>query len=111
MNLRGSPLTDADLAKLAKCGICGEAADAALLRRVDSQDGAQIVGRNGNGDYAGVVFPYVWPGEHHVREYRLRRDKPELEQRADGSFKEKDKYLSPPGKGNILYFVPGTDPS
>jgi hypothetical protein len=80
-----------------------------LLRRVDSLTGAQIVGRNGSGDYAGILFPYVWPGMNHVREYRLRRDKPELEEVAGGRFKEKDKYLSPPGRGNMLYFVPGTE--
>jgi putative DNA primase/helicase len=39
----------------------------------------------------------------------LRRDKPDLEQKADGTIKEKAKYLSPPGRGNLLYFVPMTD--
>ena len=111
MNLRGSPLTDADLVKLAKCGISAELAETALLRRVDSQAGAEIVGRNGNADYSGVLFPYVWPGEDRVREYRLRRDHPELEAKPEGSHKERNKYLSPPGRGNMLYFCPGTDPA
>lgn len=109
MNLRGSALLKQDLEKLAKCGISQELAEAAMLRRVESLEGAEIVGRNGNADYAGVLFPYIWPGEDRVRDYRLRRDKPELEQKADGTFTERAKYLSPPGRGNMVYFVPGTD--
>ena len=108
-NLRGAVLLPADLDKLAKCGISRELAESAMLRRVDSREGAEIVGRNGSADYSGVLFPYVWPGENHVRDYRLRRDKPELEQKADGGFKERDKYISPPGRGNMLYLVPGTE--
>lgn len=45
-----------------------------------------------------------------LREHRLRRDRPELEQKPDGTLKERGKYLSPPGHGNLLYFTPGTDP-
>jgi putative DNA primase/helicase len=46
-------------------------AEQALLRRVDSVEGAAIVGHKGTGDYTGIVFPYVLPGEDHIREYRL----------------------------------------
>jgi hypothetical protein len=104
----GTALTPADLERLAKGGIPPELAEAAILRRVPSHEGAALVGRNGSGDYAGIVFPYQWPGESHIREYRLRRDKPELEAKPDGALKERTKYLSPPGRGNMLYFVPGT---
>ena len=111
MNLLGSPLGADDLARLEKCGITREVAEQAMLRRVESVDGAAIVGRNGSGDYAGIIFPYVWPGEQNLREYRLRRDRPDLEQKPDGTRKERGKYLSPPGRGNMLYFTPGADPT
>lgn len=81
------------------------------MRRVRSWEGAQIVGRRDNGKYAGIIFPYVWPGDAHCREYWLRRDTPEIEYDAEGSPKEKNKYLGPPGRGNLLYLVPGTDPA
>src|SRR5262249_41580941 len=70
-----------------------------------------IVGRNGAGDYAGIVFPYIWPGETGPREYRLRRDHPDLEYDPSGKPKERAKYLTAPGRGNLLYLVPGTEPS
>jgi P4 family phage/plasmid primase-like protien len=111
MNPRGLPLRVNDLAGLEKCAITGAVAERAMLRRVESVDGAEIVGRNDRGDYAGVIFPNVWPGEQHIREYRLRRDRPDLEKKSDGTLKERGKYLSPPGRGNLLYFTPGTDPT
>src|SRR5262245_28731589 len=104
-------LTAQDLAALEKCFISPQLAEQAGLFRVDSQTGGQLIGRNGSGDYSGIVFRYLWPGEAHPREYRLRLDHPDLEQQSDGSITEKGKYLSPPGRGNILYFVPGTKPS
>lgn len=109
-NLRGGELLPADFEKLAKSGISRELAEQAMLRRVESHEGAEIVGRNGfRGDYAGVLFPYTWPSESGIRDYRLRRDKPELEPKPEGGFSERGKYLSPPGRGNMLYLVPGTD--
>lgn len=63
-----------------------------------------------NGSYSGIIFPYVWPGENHCREYWLRRDKPEIEYDSSGAPKEKHKYLGPPGRGNLLYVVPGMAP-
>jgi hypothetical protein len=107
MDLPGAALSRSDLEELARSGISTEVAEQAMLRRVDTFDGAQIVGRNGNADYAGIAIPYIWPGDDHVREYRLRRDKPEMEQGKDGRFKERNKYLSPPGRGNMLYLPPG----
>lgn len=109
MTLPGSPLSAADLAQLAKCGISAELAERAKLRRVASLEGGQLIGRNGSGDYSGVIFPYFMPGEDRIREVRLRRDKPPLEAKPDGTWKEKEKYLSPPGRSNMAYFMPGTD--
>ncbi len=99
-----------DTESLARSFITPELAEQARLYRVTSEEGAQLVGRNGHGQYAGLVFPYIWPGETSVRENRLRRDHPDLEQQPDGTTKEKAKYLSPPGRGSMLYFVPQTSP-
>jgi len=107
---RGGPLREADYETLERSWISRGLADQALLRRVISVDGAQIVGRSDNGSYEGIVFPYVWPGEDHIREYWLRRDRPEIERDAEGKPKEKNKYLGPPGRGNRLYITPGTQP-
>lgn len=79
---------------------------AAQLRRVDSLTGAELVGRK-SGNHAGVAIPYFFPGTSEVREYRLRRDHPDMEIDSKGQVKRKQKYLSPPGRGNMLYFPPG----
>jgi Domain of unknown function (DUF3854)/D5 N terminal like len=50
------------------------------------------------------------PGTNRVREYRLRRDSPEMEY-SHGVLKPRAKYLSPQGRGNMVYFVPGTEES
>ena len=92
---------------LERCYITAELADRAGLFRVDSAEGRRLVGRkDSNRDYAGVVFPYYLSGNEDSREYRLRRDHPDLEQRGS-EVKEKAKYLSPPGGGNRFYFPPG----
>jgi hypothetical protein len=104
--MTGSELTESDYRKLSVSWIPRELANAAGIIRVDSREGADLVGRNGNGDYAGLAFPYHWPGENQTREYRLRRDHPDLELQPDGSTKEKNKYLSPPGRASKLYFAP-----
>jgi hypothetical protein len=83
-------------------------AESAFLRRVDSWTGAQLVGRKG-GDYTDIAIPYFAPGDRHVREYRLRRDHPDLEADSSGQLKIKQKYLSPPGRSNMLYLPPGCD--
>jgi hypothetical protein len=110
LNLAGQPITTEDYRRLLARWIERETADCSLFRRVDSQEGAEIVGRNGSGNYAGLLLPYVWPGEDRVREYRLRRDAPDIEYDANGRPKERGKYLSPPGRGNLLYFPVGVDP-
>jgi len=73
-------------------------------------DGREIVGRRG-GNYAGIIIPYFLPGSDRVREYRLRRDQPDLEYDSAGNLKPRQKYLSPPGRSNMLYLVPGVGPS
>ena len=107
-NLIGSELSRADLSTLEARWISREIAEAALLRRVDSFHGTQLVGRKG-GDYAGVAIPYFAPDSPHVREYRLRRDHPDLEADANGDLKVTQKYLSPPGRGNMIYLPPAID--
>ena len=85
-------------------------ADRAGLRRVDSLTGGEIIGRK-SGNYAGIVIPYFSPGSGHVREYRLRRDQPDLEYDSAGNLKPRQKYLSPPGRSNMLYLAPGVGTS
>src|SRR5438045_1517999 len=65
--------------------------------RVDSLTGGEMVGRKG-GDYSGIAIPYFHPGAERVRDYRLRRDHPDMEYDGGGSFKVKQKYLSPPDR-------------
>nr|MDQ3820883.1 DUF3854 domain-containing protein [Acidobacteriota bacterium] len=103
-------LTQHDISVLGDSFITPDVIEQAQIFRVNSADGATLIGRNGRSDYAGLVFPYYWPGEPSPREYRLRRDRPELEQKSDGTFKEKNKYLSPPGRANMFYIPPGTPP-
>lgn len=102
------PLTEADLKLLSASFITPALAHSVGIFRVASPDGAEITGRNGSADYSGIIFPYKLPGVSSVREYRLRRDNPDLEQGSDGEVKQKRKYLAPPGRGNLLYFVPMT---
>jgi putative DNA primase/helicase len=108
LTLPGTQLEPRDLEKFAACGIPPALATQAMLRRVTSAEGAALVGRNGGGDYAGVAFPYLWPGSDRPRDFRLRRDRPELEYDVAGRPKERGKYMAPPGRANMLYFVPGT---
>jgi putative DNA primase/helicase len=105
INLRGDPLTSRDLAALGKRWIDRATAQRQYLRRVNSLDGGEAIGKNGAGNYAGVLIANVWPGSDYIREYRLRRDHPDIE---NGKPK---RYLAPPGRGNLLYFPVGTDPA
>lgn len=106
----GSDLTPADYSALEARWIDRAVADRAGLRRVDSLTGGEIIGRK-SGNYAGILIPYFRPGELHVREYRLRRDQPDLEYDSAGNLKPRQKYLSPPGRSNMLYLAPGIDPA
>jgi hypothetical protein len=100
-----SDLTASDYAALESHWIDRACAEHAGLRRVDSLTGGDIIGRK-SGDYAGILISYFRPGSDHVREYRLRRDQPDLEYDSDGNLKPRQKYLSPPGRPNMLYLVP-----
>ena len=109
-DLVGVDLTASDYSALEARWIDWGLADHARLRRVDSMTGGEIVGRRG-GNYAGILIPYFLPGSDRVREYRLRRDQPDLEYDAAGNLKPRQRYLSPPGRFNMLYMVPGVGPS
>jgi predicted P-loop ATPase len=110
-NLDGGPLSEADYAALEARWISREEADAAFLRRVNSIDGSLLVGKEGRvGDYSGIVIPYCWPGEPHVRTERIRRDHPDIEADHTGGMSQRRKYMGPPGRGNMLYLPPNLDP-
>ena len=106
LGLRGDALSTSDYASLAARWIDRETADRALLRRVASLDGGELIGRNGSANYSGIAIPNIVPGENFVRDWRLRRDRPDFE-----AGKEKGKYMAPPGRGNMLYFPVGVDPA
>ena len=103
-------LIEADYRMFEFSWITREIADSTWIRRVSPSEGAELVGCKDHGNYAGIAFAYVWPGESRVREYRLRRDSPEVEHKSDGSVKEKRKYLCAPGVRNMLYFPFGIEP-
>jgi hypothetical protein len=108
----GSELTSQDYAELEARWIDRMLAIQAGFRRVDSITGAEIVRRKG-GNYSGIVIPYFRPGSNHVREHRLRRDHPDLECDSAGNLKPRQRYLSPPGRSNMLYVArhrPGPSP-
>ena len=105
----GIDLTPSDYASLERRWIDGPLAELAAIRRVDSETGKELVGRRDHGSYQGLAIPYFRIGENWVRDWRLRRDQPDIEYKA-GKAKERGKYLSPPGRKNMAYFVPGTTP-
>ena len=109
-NLIGSGLTDADYAALESRWIDRSLVTRAQLRRVDSLTGTEVLGRK-SGDYAGLLIPYFLPESNQVREYRLRRDHPDLEYDFAGNLKVRQKYLSAPGRTNMLYLPPGVSHS
>jgi uncharacterized protein (DUF927 family) len=110
MNFPGSPPTIEDIKKLAQSWLTREIIDAAHIRRVDSETGKALVGRKGRGDFSGLAFPYFLPGKDTVRDYRLRLDNPPLETGKNEKPRETQKYLAPPGRGNLLYFPPFIEP-
>jgi hypothetical protein len=106
VNLPGGLPTESDLAHFAQCGIDAAVVRSALIRRVDSITAAEMFGKNGGGDYAGVLFPYTDLADPtHIVEFTLRLDNPPLEGR-DGQSKATRKYLWPAGRGNRLYTPP-----
>jgi hypothetical protein len=103
-----SPLTRTDLLNLADSFITAELAEQAEFFRVNDLVGSELIGakRNGGADYSGVVMPYFVPEQSNPREYRLRRDVADRERKADGTYKDIKKYLSPPGRAGMFYFPP-----
>ena len=95
----GADLQPRDYDAAAARWIHRELADAAGLRRLSALDGRDLLGRK-SGHLAGILIPNVLPGEDRQRGYRVRLDEP-----AKGG----PKYLSPPGRGNLVYFPPGVD--
>ena len=85
-------------------------ADAAGIRRVDSDAGRHLIGRRDPASYEGLAIPYFLPGESRPREWRLRRDQPDLEYK-EGKTRECGKYMSPPSCRNMVYLVPGMSPA
>jgi predicted P-loop ATPase len=100
-------LTSDDYAALERSYITRKVADTAGLYRVPSIEGRDLVGRKGAGDYAGVVFPYFWPGTKDSVLDRLRLDSPPADA-ATG--KPRHKYLTAAGSRNRLY-LPPCDPA
>jgi len=104
----GTGLTPAALAALEARWIDRTLAEQSRLRRVDSMTGGELVGWK-RGDFGGIAIPYFMPGSTCLRDYRLRRDQPDLERDRRGQLRTKQKYLSPPGRGNMLYVPPAVD--
>jgi hypothetical protein len=99
-------LTIADLVQLDRDSwIDSPTAKVWALHRVNSSDGAALMGRADRSDYSGIVFPTFWPNQDNPREYFLRRDHPDYEFR-NGTEKPTQKYLAPPGRGNQLIVGP-----
>jgi hypothetical protein len=103
----GKPLNEDDYLRLAQSWITRELADLAMLRRVDSIEGCEVIGQKRKRDCAGLLIPYYWPGEPSPFNYRVRRDNPEWEEGKNGQLKQIRKYLGPPGGANRLYIPPG----
>ena len=106
----GGPLTDPDYAALSESWITREIANAAMLRRVDTHQGREVVGQKGHRDCAGILIAYYWPGDPIPFNYRLRRDHPDYTFDKDGKPKQERKYLGPPKAANRLYIPPGVTP-
>jgi Domain of unknown function (DUF3854) len=97
----GSPLRPADLAQFERLSIPKELLESAGVCRVTDKEARDVLGVNRPGDMSGVLFPGLHPETGQTRNYRVRRDQPEME-----NGKPKNKYMSsvdPP----TLYFPPG----
>lgn len=103
----GEPLTENDYAGLLSSWISREVADQAMLRRVNSPAGREVVGHKGSAECAGILIPYYWPGAAQPVNYRIRLDSPPWTAGKDGKPKVDKKYLGAPTSGNRIYVPPG----
>jgi len=94
-------LLAADIEMFLRLRIPPELLDQAGIMRVTDREARDNFGITGQGDMAGIVFPYYCPVKGHRVTARLRRDNPEIE---DG--KPKNKYISAYGDRRHLYFAP-----
>jgi Domain of unknown function (DUF3854) len=97
-------LTTVDVAMFLRLGVGLELLEHARIERVNDAEARERYGIRGNGDMAGIVFPYFSPLDEKGNRWtaRLRRDTPDIE---DG--KPKRKYISAYGDRKHLYFPPG----
>jgi hypothetical protein len=104
----GHDLTADDCVRLAARWITMEIALEQKLSRITSIEGLEMFGRK-TGNLAGLLIPNTdpWEDDRHVRENRLRLDHPPMERRADGTLREGQKYLQPPGRPNLAYVPVG----
>jgi hypothetical protein len=107
----GKPLTEEDYIAFIASWISRDIADQALLRRVDTIEGREIVGQKGSRDCAGVLFTNYWPGQPGPVNYRIRRDNPDWVQGKDGKARPQAKYLGAPKSWNRLYIPPCVTPA
>jgi hypothetical protein len=92
----------ADLTMFARLGIPTELLAQAGVRRVTDSEARELFGIRGDGDVAGIIFPYLDPSDGYRVTARLRRDNPEIV----GDRAER-KYVCPFGDRRILYFPSG----
>jgi uncharacterized protein (DUF927 family) len=114
-HLFGAPLTERDFPELERDrGITQEWTEEAYIRNVDEYTAREMFGHTKDRldeEFTGMAIPYFWPGEtDRIRDWRLRRKRPPVETRSNGTVKVKDKYQSAPGGGNKLYFAPRVQP-
>ena len=84
-----------DVRKLEESWLTAKIVEQAGIRRVADSEARELVGRNRQaGEYQGLAFPYFVPGEDYVREYRIRRDHPDLEYK-EGKARQRAKYIAP----------------
>lgn len=115
----GTTLTEDDYRKLEHVGISRDTA----VRHAGDYTGREVTGilkQRLDEKFHGMLFFSSWPRENGftpIRTYLLRRDSPPLEEKPNGTLKEGQKYLAPPGSYNQLFLPPRiqtdwlTDPS
>lgn len=108
----GKSLTESDEVNILKPRwLNRQDAEPAGLRRVTSEEAAMITGRRLTAyePLDGIAFPYWFNGV--LADYRVRVDCPREEYTTDGTGdrKQTNRYFSPPGVRNRLYFSPTID--